>query len=73
VTYIEDHGDQGCEQDPSDEFWIEVQDGNGVVLLEINGPDSDPAADNPAVDGDDEPLVCGNIYVPHNNSGHGKP
>jgi VCBS repeat-containing protein len=63
LVYAEDHGDQGCNQDPSDEFWIEVTDPDGVVLLLLNG--SMPAAADPADDGDDEPIACGNIFVPH--------
>ncbi|MHC5112464.1 MAG: cadherin-like domain-containing protein [Planctomycetota bacterium] len=66
LTYVEDHGDQGCGQDPVDEFWIEVRDKDGIVVLEINGPNSDPAGDNGS-DGDDEPIMCGQIIVPHEN------
>jgi hypothetical protein len=73
LVYIEDHNDQGCNQDPVDEFWIEVKDNDGNVVLEINGPDSDPAGEDSATDGDDEPIECGNIYVPHKNKGNGKP
>jgi hypothetical protein len=73
LVYIEDHNDQGCNQDPNDEFWIEVKDKDGMVVLEINGPESDPAGEDTATDGDDEPIECGNIYVPHQNNGNGKP
>lgn len=73
LLYVEDHGEQGCNQDPTDEFWIEVKDGDGNVVLEINGPDSDPAGEDAATDGDDEPIECGNIIVPHEVGGKGKP
>jgi len=74
LVYIEDHDDQGCNQNPVDEFWIEVKDSDGNVVLEVNGPDSDPAGEDTATDGDDEPIECGNIFVPHNPSGDkGKP
>lgn len=78
LAYVEDHNDQGCNQDPSDEFWIEVKDKDGIVVLEINGPNSDPAGDD-ETDGDDEPIECGNIIVPQNpgdkskGKGKGKP
>jgi hypothetical protein len=65
LLYVEDHRDQGCNQDPTDEFWIEVKDPDGNVILEVNGPDSDPAGEDTATDGDDEPIECGNIFVPH--------
>jgi hypothetical protein len=68
LVYIEDHGEQGCNQDPVDEFWIEVKDPDGNVVLEVNGPDSDPAGEDSATDGDDEPIECGNIFVPHTRS-----
>jgi len=71
VVYIEDHEDQGCNQDPVDEFWIEVKDKDGNVVLEVNGPGSDPAGDDEAIDGDDEPIECGNIFVPHKSGGKG--
>jgi hypothetical protein len=64
LVYVEDHGDQGGGQDPADEFWIEVQDKDGNVVLEVNGPDSVPAGEDGA-DGDDEPIHNGNIVVPH--------
>ena len=79
TVYAEDHGEQGCDQDPADEFWIEVTDGGAQVLVIDDGnPDngvgtpvdnSDPGT--PA-DGDDVPISCGNIYVPHaqGNSNH---
>jgi len=63
LMYVEDHGQQGCEQAPTDEFWIEVKDKDGVVVLQLNGPE--PAGPNEATDADDEPIVCGNIVVPH--------
>ena len=73
LLYVEDHGEQGCSQNPADEFWIEVQTKDGVVLLLLNGPepaDNDP--DNePPLDGHDEPIECGNIIVPH-KTGKGK-
>jgi hypothetical protein len=72
LVYVEDHDDQGCNQDPSDDFWIEVKDKDGIVVLEINGPDSDPAGEDGA-DGDDEAIQCGNIIVPHKAGGKGKP
>jgi VCBS repeat-containing protein len=64
LVYVEDHGDQGGSQDPADEFWIEVQDKDGNVVLEVNGPDSVPAGEDGA-DGDDTPIHNGNIVVPH--------
>lgn len=75
LMYIEDHAEQGCNQVPSDEFWIEVRDKDGNVVLEVNGPDSDPAGPGAATDGDDEPIECGNIVVPHEtgDKGKGKP
>ena len=63
LMYVEDHGQQGCEQTPVDEFWIEVKDKDEVVVLQLNGPE--PAGPNEATDADDEPIVCGNIVVPH--------
>ena len=71
LVYVEDHDDQGCNQDPSDDFWIQVKDKDGLVVLEVNGPDSDPAGEDGA-DGDDEAIQCGNIIVPHKTGG-GKP
>ena len=74
LAYVEDHGEQGCNQIPTDEFWIEVKTKEGVVLLQLNGPepaDNDPAND-PPLDGDDEPIECGNIIVPHKPKGKGK-
>jgi choice-of-anchor C domain-containing protein len=68
LLYVEDHGDQGCNQDPSDEFWIEVAADN--VWPDPLGPD--PATDDEAVDGDDVPIFCGNIVVPHAAPGKGK-
>jgi VCBS repeat-containing protein len=70
LLYTEDHGEQGCSQDPADEFWIQVKDKDGVIVLEVNG--SDPAGPDPETDGDDEPIVCGNIVVPHETGGKGK-
>ncbi|NNJ78923.1 MAG: cadherin-like domain-containing protein [Xanthomonadales bacterium] len=63
LLYVEDHGQQGCNQDPVDEFWIEVRDKDEVVVLQLNG--SEPAGADEAADGQDEPIVCGNIVVPH--------
>lgn len=71
LVYVEDHNDQGCNQDPSDEFWIEVKDQDGIVVLEVNGPDSDPAGPDADTDGDDVPINCGNIVVPHEDGGKG--
>jgi len=73
LMYVEDHGQQGCDQDPADEFWIEVRDKNEVVVLQING--SEPAGADEAADGEDEPIRCGNIVVPHKSSkgGGGNP
>ena len=76
LMYVEDHGEQGCGQDPVDEFWIEVKSRDGLELLQLNGPepaDNDPDND-PPLDGEDEPIECGNIYVPHkaDNEGKGK-
>jgi VCBS repeat-containing protein len=71
LLYTEDYGEQGCNQDPSDEFWIQVKDKDGVIVLEING--DDPAGPDTETDGDDEPLVCGNIVIPHETGGKDKP
>ena len=38
LVYVEDHGEQGYNQNLSDEFWSEVKDGDGAVVLEVNGP-----------------------------------
>jgi hypothetical protein len=38
--------------------------------MQLNGPE--PADADPALDGDDEPLECGNIVVPHQGGGKGK-
>ena len=70
-SYVVDHDDQGCNQDPTDDFWIEVKDKDGNVVLEVNGPDSNPAGED-GEDGDDEAIQCGNIIVPHNAGGGGK-
>ena len=72
LVYLEDHGEQGCNQDPTDEFWIEVKDKDGNVVLEVNDPESDPAGPDAATDGDDEPIECGNIIVPHKPKGKDK-
>ena len=64
VVYVEDHDDQGGDQNPADEFWIKVEDKDGNVVLEVNGPDSDPAGEDGS-DGDDTPIENGNIIVPH--------
>ena len=78
LVYVEDHGSQGGSQDPADEFWIEVKDKDkdkdGNVVLEVNGPDSDPAGEDGA-DSDDGPIENGNIIVPHETGkkGGGKP
>jgi len=75
LMYVEDHGEQGCIQDPVDEFWIEITDSEGIQQLQLNGPDpadNDPDND-PPLDGDDEPIECGNISVPHETGGKGKP
>jgi hypothetical protein len=53
--YAEDHGEQGCNQDPSDRFWVEVWDKDDMVVLTLGGD-----AQNDAVD-----IECGNIYAPH--------
>ena len=75
LMYVEDHGEQGCNQDPVDEFWIEVTAQDGIELLQLNGPE--PADNNPdhepPLDGDDEPIECGNIFVPHKTGGKDKP
>ena len=71
LVYVEDRDEEGCNQDPADEFWIEVKDGStGDVVFEVNGPLSDPAGSD-GFDGDDEPIECGNIYVPHQGKGGG--
>lgn len=72
LVYVEDHDEQGCNQDPSDEFWIEVKNKDGNIVLEVNGPDSDPAGADAATDGDDVPVECGNIIVPQKAGGKGK-
>jgi hypothetical protein len=73
LLYVEDHGEQGCNQEPIDEIWIEVDAEN--VWSDPLGPD--PAVDEPDVGdatdaGDDVPIFCGNIVVPHNAGGNGK-
>jgi VCBS repeat-containing protein len=65
LVYTEDHGESGCNQVVHDEFWIQVLDHDGISVLEINGPNSDPAGPDESTDGDDEPIVCGDIVVPH--------
>jgi VCBS repeat-containing protein len=72
LVYVEDHADEGGNQAPADEFWIRVEDKDGVVVLEVRpdpdpDPDapSDPAGPNTATDGDDTPIHNGNIIVPH--------
>ena len=60
--YAEDHGEQGCGQDPSDRFWIEVWDKDDLTVMQVNGPDADLDAEN---------IQCGNIYVPHETGGKG--
>ena len=55
VVYVEDYGEEGCNQDPADRFWIAVDDKDGVEVLSL-GAD----AQTDAVD-----LHCGNIIVPH--------
>ena len=72
LVYVEDHTDEGGNQDPVDEFWIQVSDKDGNVVLETNGPDSDPAGDDAATDGDDVSIENGNIIVPHSNKGGGR-
>jgi VCBS repeat-containing protein len=64
LVYVEDHSDQGGDQAPADEFWIQIKDKDGIVVLEVNGPDSDPAGEDGS-DGDDAPIESGNIIVPH--------
>jgi len=53
--YAEDHGEQGCNQDPSDRFWVEVWDKDDMVVLTLGGDAQDDAVD----------IKCGNIYAPH--------
>jgi VCBS repeat-containing protein len=65
LVYAEDHGEKGCNQANPDEFWIQVQDRDGLVVLEVNGPGSDPAGPDEVTDGDDEPIECGDIDIPH--------
>lgn len=72
LMYVEDHGEQGCNQDPIDEIWIEVDAVN--VWTDPLGPD--PTLDAPssgdATDaGDDVPIFCGNIVVPISGGGGG--
>jgi len=68
--YAEDYGDQGCGQDPSDRFWLEVQDKDGNIVWQPQmGSDPVIAAEN---------IQCGNIVVPHGGGdkggkGEGKP
>ena len=63
IVYVEDHGEQGCNQVPGDYFWIEVQGKDGETYL-----DGVPLnlGDMPEVTGTD--LECGNIVVPHTNA-----
>jgi len=37
--YTEDHGEQGCNQNPTDRMWIEVRDKDDLVVMQVNGPD----------------------------------
>jgi hypothetical protein len=72
LLYVEDHGEQGCGQAPADEFWVEVDAPN--AWLDPLG--ADPAVDEPtSVDdpdaGDDVPIFCGDIVVPHKAGGKG--
>jgi len=71
LVYVEDHSDEGGNQDPADEFWIQVRDKDGNVVLETNGPDSDPAGED-GEDGDDVSIENGNIIVPHSGGKGGK-
>ena len=68
LVYVDDHSDEGGNQDPADEFWIQVKDKDGNVVLETNGPDSDPAGEE-GEDGDDVSIENGNIFVPHSGGG----
>ena len=52
-----------------------IQSNNGGdVLLQLNRPapvdNTDPLD---SADGDDEPIECGNIIVPHTPKGNGEP
>jgi len=57
IIYAEDHGEQGCGQDPSDRFWVEVWNKDDVpVMLPLMGSPAYNWAAN---------VVCGNVVVPH--------
>ncbi|MCW8924828.1 MAG: Ig-like domain-containing protein [Xanthomonadales bacterium] len=59
LMYVEDHGEQGCGQDPADVFRIVVRDkdGNDVddLSVDLKGDEG----------GDGGQIECGNILVPH--------
>ena len=67
LFYAEDHDEQGCDQAPADQIWIQVDADN--IWPDSLGPD--PADDDPMVDGDDLPIECGNIVVPHSKGKKG--
>ena len=60
ILYAEDFGEQGCNQDPADKLWIEVQPNDGIIYndgLPLNLGE-DAATGRVAIN-------CGNIFVPH--------
>jgi hypothetical protein len=61
VVYVEDFGEQGCDQNPTDWFWITVDDKDGMDVLSM-GADAETDGVN---------LHCGNIIVPHGSGGNG--
>lgn len=65
--YTEDHGDQGCNQEPdeTDRFWVEVWDKDDNTVLHLG--DESPSAYENAVE-----IDCGNIVVPHTSTDRGK-
>ena len=70
LLYVEDHGEQGCSQDPSDEIWIEILADN----VWIDPLPDDPANEDGSDSLSDQPIECGNIVVPQKSKGgKGKP
>ena len=62
LAYVEDRDEQGCNQNPTDEFWVEVRDKDGAVVLDMG---VEPPVKDDNTDGSDVPVECGNIIVPH--------
>jgi hypothetical protein len=66
LVYFEDHSNGMGNQDPADDFWIQVKDKDGVVLFETGG--AVPVQEN-GDDGDDVSIENGNITVPSSTKG----